>query len=101
MTMTQVTATGEILGAKVEGLDLSRPLSEGDRALILQSLGTFGVLRFPQQRLEPAALKAFGAHFGSLEVNVASSLYRSQEPEVMVLSNIVENGRPIGLPDAG
>jgi taurine dioxygenase len=101
MTMTQVRATGDILGAKIEGVDLSQPLSADDRALILQSLGTFGVLCFPRQRLEPAELKAFGARFGTLEVNVASSLYRSQQPEVMLLSNIVENGRPVGLPDAG
>jgi taurine dioxygenase len=99
--MTQVKATGEILGAKIEGLDLSQPLGADDRALILRSLGTFGVLCFPRQQLDSATLKAFGARFGTLEVNVASSLYSSQQPEVMVLSNIVENGRPVGLPDAG
>src|SRR6185295_19082581 len=28
-------------------------------------------------------------------------LYQSEVPEVMALSNMVENGRPIGLPEAG
>ncbi len=100
-SMTRVVPSGKILGARVEGLDLSRSIGEDDVALILRSLGTYGVLCFPGQALDAVGLKAFGAKFGQLEVNVASSLYRSDVPEVMTLSNIVENGRPIGLPDAG
>ena len=99
--MLEVKPSGNILGARIEGLDLSRPLSAADFALIVRSLGAYGVLCFPRQDLEPSALKTFGARFGRLEVNVAASLYASELPEVMVLSNIVENGRPIGLPDAG
>jgi len=101
MVMPAVRPTGSILGARVEGLDLSQPLSGDDIAFIARNLGAYGVLCFPGQDLDAAALKAFGARFGSLEVNVAASLYASEFPEVMVLSNIVENGRPIGLPDAG
>jgi len=53
-------------------------------------------------RLEPADLKAFAQRFGSLEVNVAVGSFCARgHPEVMILSNIVENGRPIGLGDAG
>jgi taurine dioxygenase len=99
--MAEVKPSGKILGARIEGLDLSQPLSSDDRSLIKKSLGAFGVLCFPGQRLETAGLKAFSAQFGTLEVNVASSLYRSDAPEVMVLSNMVQDGRPIGLPDAG
>jgi taurine dioxygenase len=69
--------------------------------LIVHSLGTYGVICFPHQRLEPADLKAFSAHFGTLEVNVIGSFQEPGMPEVMTLSNIVENGRPIGLADAG
>ena len=99
--MPAVHPTGKILGARVDGLDLSQPLSGGDIALIARSLGAYGVLCFPGQDLDAAALRAFAVRFGTLEVNVAASLYVSEFPEVMVLSNIVENGRPIGLPDAG
>src|SRR5205814_7704782 len=46
--------------------------------------------------------KRFAARFGELEINVASGAYQEPgHPEVMILSNIVENGRPIGLADAG
>src|SRR4051812_44035873 len=100
--MINVKPSGEILGARVEGLDLSQPLSPREFALIARALGEHGVLCFPEQTLRPAALKAFSAQFGTLEVNVAARWYQEADfPEVMVLSNMVENGRPIGLPDAG
>lgn len=95
--MIEVKASGKILGATIEGLDLSQPLSAADFALTVRSLGTFGVLRFPGQTLNPAALKAFSARFGTLEVNVAAAFHEPGMPEVMILSNIVEQGRPIGL----
>ena len=99
--MTELTPSGKILGATIAGLDLSRPLSQDEFALIVRSLGTYGVICFPRQRLDPAALKAFSARFGTLEVNVIGSFQEPENPEVMTLSNIVENGKPIGLPDAG
>jgi alpha-ketoglutarate-dependent taurine dioxygenase len=99
--MLEVEPSGEVLGARIHGLSLSQPLSAQDLALVIRSLGTHGVLCFPGQALEPADLKAFAAQFGTLEVNVAASHYRSALPEVMVLSNMLEEGRPIGLPDAG
>ena len=71
--MLEVKPSGNILGARIEGLDLSGPLSADDFALIVRSLAAYGVLCFPRQDLEPSALKAFGARFGRLEVNVAAS----------------------------
>jgi taurine dioxygenase len=99
--MTELTLSGNNLGATISGLDLSRPLSRDEFALIVRSLGTYGVICFPSQRLDPTALKAFSARFGTLEVNVIGSFQEPGHPEVMTLSNIVENGKPIGLPDAG
>src|SRR2546428_13705288 len=49
--VTAVEPTGQILGATVRGMDLSKPLSDADFAAILLALGTHGVLRFPGQRL--------------------------------------------------
>ena len=97
----RVTGTGKTLGATVEGLDLSRPLSPDDLQQVMQALGRYGVLRFPGQDLTGAQLKQFSAQLGDLEVNVAGGFQEPGHPEVMILSNIVENGRPIGLSDAG
>src|ERR1051325_5770991 len=99
--MIKITPTGEILGATVEGIDLAKPLDPADFRAILKAIGQHGVLRFPMQSLDAAQLKAFAARFGSLEVNVAGAFQEPGHPEVMVLSNIVENGKPIGARDAG
>jgi taurine dioxygenase len=98
----RTTPSGGTLGARVEGLDLREPLSAADFGAVLAALGRYGVLCFPRQELEPAALKAFAGRFGSLEVNVAVGPFCAPgHPEVMILSNIVEDGRSIGLGDAG
>jgi len=91
-----------MLGARIEGLDLSRPLAEREVEEIIQAIGRYGVLCFPRQRLTANQHKDFAARFGELEINVASGAYQEPGiPEVMILSNIVKDGKPIGLADAG
>ena len=97
----KIVATGQTLGATVEGVDTARPLDAASFAAILRALGEYGVLRFPAQRLDAAGLKAFSARFGALEINVAGAYQEPGHPEVMILSNIVEGGKPIGARDAG
>lgn len=99
--MIEIIPSGQVLGATVEGLNLSRPLADDALERITQALGEHGVLRFPQQRLDAKMLRDFSARFGELEINVANAFQEPGIPEVMILSNVVENGRPIGLADAG
>jgi len=99
--MITITPSGEILGATVAGVDLSRPLGEAVLQELTRALGAHGVLRIPRQHLDAAMLRDFSARFGELEINVANAYQEPGIPEVMILSNIVENGRPIGLADAG
>ena len=97
----KVHSSGKTLGGTIEGLDLSRPVSEDAFRQVVQALGRHGVIRFPDQRLTGQNLRDFSAQFGELEINVANSYQEPGLPEVMILSNIVENGKPIGLSDAG
>jgi taurine dioxygenase len=97
----KIIPTGATLGARVEGIDLSQPLSEPTFQMLIQALGQYGVLKYPKQKLSAQQLRDFSANFGRLEVNVANAYQEPGLAEVMVLSNIVENGKPIGLADAG
>ena len=98
----RLVPSGETLGATVQGMDLSLPLSSEALAEVMQALGRFGVLRFPGQQLSGKQLRDFSAQLGELEINVASKDYQEPGvPEVMILSNIVDKGRPVGLGDAG
>ncbi len=98
--MPNVIPSGHTLGATIEGLDLAR-LADGEFDVAMKALGDYGVLRFPRQELSAAELKAFSERFGDLEINVANAYQEPEIPEVMILSNIVENGKPLGLSDAG
>lgn len=97
----KVTASGQILGATVDGVDLARRLAKNEFETLVRLLGEYGVLRFPRQKLTARKLADFAARFGKLEINVANAFQEPGLPEVMTLSNIVEDGRPIGLADAG
>src|SRR5262245_2469897 len=99
--MTAVEPTGQILGATVQGVDLAKPLSDADFATILQALGRHGVLRFPAQRLEAVELRDFSRRFGLIQATLTGRHHEPGMPEVGYLSNIIENGEPIGITDAG
>ena len=97
----KIIPTHETLGANVEEIDLSQPLAPGDFGTLLRALGEHGVLCFPRQDLTAAALKGFSEHFGGLQVSLTGTYTDPETPEVMILSNIVEDGAPLGLSDAG
>src|SRR5690349_20868894 len=101
-TMLTIERGDGPLGAKVTGVDLERPLSDADFAAVLRALGHHGVLCFSNQTIDAAALRRFSARFGELQV-ISSAKGRTEPgmPEVSILSNVIENGRPIGIPDAG
>ena len=99
--MATAISSGHTLGASVEGLNLAHPLPDGEFDFVMQALGEHGVLRFPRQQLSARQLKDFSGRFGELEINVANSFQEPGIPEVMILSNIVANGKPLGLADAG
>ena len=97
----KIHPSGKTLGARIEGMDLAQPVSEGDFRQILRALGERGVLCFPKQRLQTEQFARFGRMFGELEINVANQFHEPGFPEVMVLSNMTTDGKPIGLGDAG
>ncbi len=98
----EIVPSGQTLGARVEGVDLGMPLSDGDFRTVLRALGRHGVLCFPKQTFDTPALAAFARRFGDLEVNVANLYYEPGFPEIMILSNQTgADGKPVGLNDAG
>src|SRR5436190_14777513 len=99
--MISIAPTGDVLGATVTGIDISRPLSDDDFAEILLALGAHGVLRFPDQRLAAEHLRDFSQRFGRIQATLTGRHHEPGLPEVGILSNVIENGEPIGITDAG
>jgi len=100
--MLSVTPNKDVLGATIEGLDLSRRISDDVFADLLAALGRYGVLRFPAQELDSRALKDFSERFGRIQGSISEHPKDGNEvPEVGILSNVRKNGQFIGSPDAG
>jgi taurine dioxygenase len=99
--MISFAPTGQILGATVSGIDLARPLPDDDFAAILLGLGTHGVLRFPGQHLQATDLRDFAQRFGRIQATLTGRHHEPGLAEVGILSNVIENGEPIGITDAG
>jgi taurine dioxygenase len=97
--MLKIEPGNAILGARVTGVNLHQPLPDADQARVVQALGQYGVLCFPDQLIDAVELKQFSARFGALQI--ISKKVEPGMPEVSILSNVIENGDYIGAPDAG
>jgi taurine dioxygenase len=91
----------EPLGAEITGIDVGQPMSDATFKRIEDEFHEHCVLVFRNQRLTPEGHTLFSRRFGDLLVHVMRQYNDPQMPEVLVLSNIFENGRPIGMQDAG
>lgn len=89
------------LGAEVIGLDLTAPLPDDGFACLHRAHLDHHVLVFRDQRITPAQQVAFSARWGALQRHVLHQFALPGHPDVLIVSNIVENGKPIGLGDAG
>ncbi len=92
----------EILGAEILNLDLAQPLDDADFARIRRSLADRAVLVFrDQEKLTPEQQIAFSRRFGPLEIHVQHHFHLAGHPEILIVSNVIEDGKPLGLVDAG
>jgi taurine dioxygenase len=89
------------VGAEIGGVDASRPLSDDVFKTIDDAYNHYSVLVFRDQRLTPEQQIAFSRQFGELEISPRTQFALSGYPEILVLSNIIVDGKPIGNADAG
>src|SRR5271155_1735618 len=64
----KIVRTGGALGARIEGLDLSKPITPQTMATLRGALSDHGYLSFPKQALTPAELSAFSALWGEMHI---------------------------------
>ncbi len=87
------------LGAEVTGIDLAKPLSQADVDDIEAAWRERLVVVFHGQTLSDPQLIAFSKNFGELDPpgpNPYGEPFNKEHPELNVISNVKENGKPIG-----
>jgi taurine dioxygenase len=94
-------ATTAPLGARVDGVDLSHPLDRETFSRIEKAFHEHCMLVFPRQSLDPEAFVAFARLWGPPEPHVIDTFHHPDEANILVLSNVKRDGKPIGLADAG
>ena len=98
-----VVPTGGALGAEIRNVDL-RTIDERDFAVILGAWHDHLLLLFREQELSDDDLVAFSKRFGELDwapVQESGRRFVEGHPEIYVVSNVLENGVPIGSLGAG
>jgi taurine dioxygenase len=99
--MLDIRPTGAALGAEIRGVDLAQPVDDATFRAIEDALHEHEVIFFRDQKLTPEQHIAFSRRFGELELHVRKECCKPGYPEIFVVSNIIENGKPIGTQDAG
>jgi taurine dioxygenase len=87
------------LGAEINGIDVSKPLPQADIDMIEAAWHERLVVVFHGQSLSDPQLIAFSKNFGELDPpgpNPYGEPFNKAHPELNVISNVVENGKPIG-----
>ena len=71
----EIRPLSEQFGAEVVGLDLARPLADGDFELLKRTYFERGVMVIRDQRITPADQVAFSRRIGDLLIHVLENHY--------------------------
>jgi taurine dioxygenase len=100
----KITPLDGPLGARVTGIDLGQPQDAATADALRMAWGKHLLLVYPDQSINDDQLIAFTGLFGTLDPpgpNPYGGPILPAHPEINVISNVVEDGRPIGNLGAG
>ncbi len=97
-TAMTITPLGGLFGARVSGVDLSRPLDPSVVALLDQAFAAWHILLFPSQVITPADELRVMEYFddGIFQVPDTVPYQVPGYPEIQIVSNIEVDGSAIG-----
>jgi alpha-ketoglutarate-dependent taurine dioxygenase len=91
----------DTIGIEVSGVDLAEPMRAADFDRIHKAWLDATIVLFRNQSMAPAQQIAFSRLFGELVTYGRSENTLPDYPEVLVLSNLERDGKPMGAPVAG
>lgn len=96
-----VNPLSDVLGAEIIGIDATRPIDDDAFAEIMAAFGASPVVVFRDQDLSPKEQVAFTKRFGEIQYHVSPEYCMADQPEVMILTNEVLDGKNVGIAHAG
>lgn len=100
--LMRIAKSAAPIGAEIFDIDLAAGVDQNAFDAIVDAFHQHAVIAFRNQnKLSTEQQVAFSRRFGDLDVNVRSEFNKDGRPEVLVLSNITQDGKPIGVVDAG
>jgi taurine dioxygenase len=99
--MLKVELLSDVAGARISGADLSQPLPAADFDVIEKALHDHCFIVFPAQTLSAPQFVGFSRYWGRPEPHVIDTFHHPVDANILILSNVFRDGKPIGLVDAG
>ena len=96
-----INPLSDSMGAEITGVDLGRPVDERAFAEIRRALVDRQMIVFRDQAVDADSHIAFSRRFGPVEEHDNRRYWLDGHSEILVLSNDLRDGEPIGVPDAG
>ncbi|MEQ9556543.1 MAG: TauD/TfdA family dioxygenase [Rhodospirillales bacterium] len=88
----EIVPQSDVCGAEVKGVDVTRPLTPDETALIEAAFNRHKVLVFRKQPMTARQLADFSAHFGPLQTHVQTAYQHPEVPEVVQMTNMKADG---------
>lgn len=90
-----------LFGVEAGDVDLSAPLDDATWRALEQAFYAHQVLALRGQRITAAQFAAFARRIGPPQPHVIDQFHHPEDADILILSNVVKDGQPTGLRDAG
>jgi alpha-ketoglutarate-dependent taurine dioxygenase len=84
-------------GAEVAGVRIARDCAVEDINAVRDLWHAHKLLLFRDQSADEDAMVAFSRQFGELEIHVRTEYLSGEHPEILYVSNVQRDGKPIGI----
>jgi taurine dioxygenase len=88
-------------GCRIEGINIQAGVDDQTAQQLSDALNTYLVVCVSGTPYGSEELVNWATKLGPLEINVSKAFQNTQYPQVMTLSNVMVDGKPQGLADAG
>ena len=99
--MVELVPLAERIGTEVRGIDVTRPIPDAVFERIYKAWLDSTILLIREQEMTPDQHVDFTRRFGEVVSYTRREFAEGGRPEILVLSNRTEEGRPVGSPVSG